>query len=117
MNDGKAVYTLRAKDVPVDGFWSVSVYNPYGYFQRNALNTYTFNNITARKETDGAINVQFGGCDGRGGANCIPTMPGWNYIVRLYRPRAEVLNGNWKFPEALPAGSKASAKSNFKSRH
>jgi len=23
--------------------------------------------------------------------------------VRLYRPRAEILNGTWKFPEAQPA--------------
>ena len=25
-------------------------------------------------------------------------MNGWNYTVRLYRPRAEILNGKWKFP-------------------
>ena len=37
-------------------------------------------------------------------ANCLPTMPGWNYMVRLYRPRAEILNGTWKFPEAQPVG-------------
>jgi hypothetical protein len=30
-------------------------------------------------------------------------MPGWNYMVRLYRPRAEILNGSWKFPDAYPA--------------
>ena len=35
--------------------------------------------------------------------NCLPTMPGWNYMVRLYRPRAAILNGSWKFPEARPA--------------
>jgi hypothetical protein len=29
-------------------------------------------------------------------------MPGWNYMVRLYRPRAEILNGQWTFPEAHP---------------
>jgi hypothetical protein len=29
-------------------------------------------------------------------------MPGWNYIVRLYRPRAQILDGTWKFPEARP---------------
>jgi hypothetical protein len=29
-------------------------------------------------------------------------MQGWNYWVRLYRPRAEVLEGKWKFPEAMP---------------
>jgi hypothetical protein len=27
-------------------------------------------------------------------------MNGWNYMVRLYRPRAEILNGTWRFPEA-----------------
>jgi len=29
-------------------------------------------------------------------------MPGWNYLVRLYRPRAEIVDGSWKFPEAQP---------------
>ena len=29
-------------------------------------------------------------------------MKGWNYMVRLYRPRAEILSGKWKFPEAHP---------------
>ena len=43
--------------------------------------------------------VQFGGCDGKI-PNCISTMNGWNYMVRLYRPRDEILGGKWKFPEA-----------------
>jgi len=30
--------------------------------------------------------------------------PGWNYIVRLDRPRAAILDGTWKFPEAQPLG-------------
>jgi hypothetical protein len=34
--------------------------------------------------------------------NCVPIMMGWNYMVRLYRPRAEVVGGRWKFPEAEP---------------
>lgn len=32
-NDGKTIYRLTAGDVPVDGFWSVSVYNAKGYFR------------------------------------------------------------------------------------
>jgi hypothetical protein len=32
----------------------------------------------------------------------VTTTAGWNYTVRLYRPRAEILNGGWKFPEAQP---------------
>jgi hypothetical protein len=27
-------------------------------------------------------------------------MKDWNYMVRLYRPRKEILDGTWKFPEA-----------------
>ncbi|HEX3601873.1 MAG TPA: hypothetical protein VHU84_17100 [Lacipirellulaceae bacterium] len=60
------------------------------------------NNVTAKRNADDAVNIQFGGCDGKT-PNCLPIMPGWNYIVRLYRPRAEILDGNWKFPDAQPA--------------
>jgi hypothetical protein len=98
-NDGASVYKLTVRDVPVDGFWSISVYNAEGYFQKNQYDAYTLNNITAKKSADGSIEVQFGGCDGKI-PNCLPTTPGWNYWVRLYRPRSEILNGNWKFPDA-----------------
>jgi hypothetical protein len=101
-NDGTTVYKLTVRDVPVNGFWSVSVYNAGGYFEKNPQNAYSTNNITAQKSPDGSIAIQFGGCDGKI-PNCIPIMKGWNYAVRLYRPRAEILNGEWKFPEPQPA--------------
>jgi hypothetical protein len=100
-NDGTTVYRLTVKDVPVDGFWSVSLYNAEGYYQSNPYNAYSLNNITAQKGSDGSVVVQFGGCDGKI-ANCLPTMLGWNYMVRLYRPRAEILSGGWQFPQAQP---------------
>jgi hypothetical protein len=99
-NDGKTVYRLTVKDVPVDGFWSVSVYNKDGYFEKNARNAYTVNNVTAKPNADGSVTIQFGGDEGA--PNCIPIMPGWNYVVRMYRPRKEILDGTWKFPEAQP---------------
>jgi hypothetical protein len=101
-NDGSTIYRLTVKDVPVDGFWSISLYNAEGYFQQNDLNAYSLNNVTAKKSADGSVAIQFGGCDGQI-PNCLPTMPGWNYMVRLYRPRAEILDGTWKFPEAQAA--------------
>ena len=97
-NDGKTIYKLDVKDVPVDGFWSISVYNAKGYFEPNPLNAYSLNNIIAKADEDGSILIQFGGCDGRI-ENCLPTPPDWNYLVRLYRPRPEILNGSWTFPE------------------
>ncbi|MGO7153325.1 DUF1254 domain-containing protein [Rhizobium leguminosarum] len=98
-NDGKTVYTLTVKDVPVDGFWSVSVYNKAGFYEKNGFDAYTLNNVTAKKDSSGGYHIQFGGCDGKI-PNCLPTVEGWNYMVRLYRPHEEILNGSWKFPEA-----------------
>jgi hypothetical protein len=100
-NDGKTNYSLNVRDVPVDGFWSITVYNADGYIQPNPMDRYNLNNLTAEKSPDGSITVQFGGCDGKI-RNCLPITPGWNYLVRLYRPRAEILNGRWAFPEAQP---------------
>jgi hypothetical protein len=101
-NDGKTVYKLHVTDVPVDAFWSVSVYNAAGYFEKNSYNAYSLNIITAKKDPNGAVTIQFGSCDGKT-PNCLPIMPGWNYTVRLYRPRPEILNGKWKFPDPEPA--------------
>lgn len=100
-NDGATVYRLKVGAVPVDAFWSVSLYNAEGYYEKNPYNAYSLNNITAKKSADGAVDIQFGGCDGKI-PNCLPVMKGWNYTVRLYRPRAEILSGRWKFPEPQP---------------
>lgn len=93
---------LTVRDVPVDGFWSVSVYNADGFFELNDRDAYSVNNITATPDDDGSITVHFGGC-GDGRPNCLPITDGWNYIVRLYRPRPEVLDGSWTFPSVEPA--------------
>lgn len=98
-NDGQATYALSVTDVPVDGFWSISVYNADGFFQKNDLGAYSLNSSTATTSADGSVAVRFGGCDGRV-ANCLPISRGWNYTVRLYRPRKQVVDGTWNFPDA-----------------
>lgn len=92
-----AEYQLTVRDVPVDGFWSITVYNAKGFIEPNDRGAYSVNNITATPNQDGSVTVHFGGC-GDGRLNCLPVMDGWNYIVRLYRPRAEILDGTWAFP-------------------
>jgi hypothetical protein len=115
LNDGTTVYRLTARDVPVDGFWSISVYDAAGYFEPNSRQTYSINSITAARSQDGSVTVQFGGWDDRT-PNCLPIMPGWNYMVRLYRPRAEILDGRWVFPIATPV-VKAQSRASHISRH
>jgi hypothetical protein len=100
-NDGKTVHKLTLKDVPIDGFWSVSTYNAKGFFEKNELNAYSFNNVTSKKNADGSITLQFGAC-GKATPNCMPVAEGWNYLLRLYRPRKAILDGTWKIPQAQP---------------
>ena len=94
-------YEITVGDVPVDGFWSISVYNAEGFFEPNDLGRYSVNDITAARNEDGTVTVRLGGC-GAGVENCIPLPEGWNYLVRLYRPRPEVLDGSWQFPGLRP---------------
>jgi hypothetical protein len=100
-NDGTTVYRLSVGEVPVDGFWSITVYNADGYFTANPQNAYSLNNITSQRGADGSVEVQLGGCDGSV-PNCLPITAGWNYLARLYRPRQEILDGSWTFPGATP---------------
>lgn len=93
-------YTLTVKDVPVDAFWSVSVYNKDGFFQANEYEAYSVNNISGTSNADGSFTIHFGGEPKN--VNYLPITEGWNYVVRLYRPRKGILDGTWTFPTVEP---------------
>lgn len=97
-------YALTLRDVPVDAFWSVSVYNEQGYFDPNPQGVYSVNSVTAVRDSDGAVTVRFAPQDDPAThPNTIPVPDRWNFLVRLYRPRPEVLDGTWTVPELRPA--------------
>jgi hypothetical protein len=93
-------YKVTVKDVPVDAFWSISVYDRDGYFQENEYNAYSVNNISGTPNADGSFTIHFGG-DPKS-VNYLPITEGWNYTVRLYRPRKDILDGTWSFPDVEP---------------
>jgi hypothetical protein len=99
INDGKTPYILKVKDVPVDGFWSISVYNKSGFFEKNPYNAYSINNFSAKKEKDGSYIIHFGGDPKQ--QNYLPITEGWNYTVRLYRAKEQILNDSWIFPSPV----------------
>jgi hypothetical protein len=90
-------FSLTVGDVPVDGFWSLSVYNKDGFFEKNEYDAYSVNNLTAEKSPDGSVTVNFGGSPQA--RNFLPITEGWNYVVRMYRPRLDIVEGRWTFPQ------------------
>jgi hypothetical protein len=34
--------------------------------------------------------------------NYLPITEGWNYAIRMYQPRKEILDGSWTFPKIEP---------------
>jgi len=96
-NDGKTAYSLTVKDVPVDGFWSIIIYNADGYMEKNEYNAYSINNISAKKNDDGSFTINFGGDPTQD--NYLYIVDGWSYMIRLYQPQQELLDGAWEFPK------------------
>ncbi|MDX6301717.1 MAG: hypothetical protein QOF53_2931 [Nocardioidaceae bacterium] len=100
-------YQINVEDVPVDAFWSVTLYNADGFFQKNDYDAYSVNNITGVKNDDGSVTVNLGGNGDQ--PNSLPLTEGWNYLVRMYRPRPEVLDGTWAFPALEAVGARVIA--------
>lgn len=96
-------YTLTFRDVPVDAFWSVSIYNRDGYFEPNPYDSFSANSVTSTPEADGSVVLLLAPEPGDA-PNHLYVMDGWNYTVRLYRPHPEVLDGTWAPPTPRPVG-------------
>jgi len=99
-NDGKRPHMVTVKNVPVEAFWSIAVYNVDGYLEANELGVNSYNNFSAKPNEDGSFTIHFGGDPES--VNYLPITEGWNYAVRMYEPRQEILDGSWIFPDVKP---------------
>jgi hypothetical protein len=90
----KEPQTLTLKDVPVNAFWSVTVYDDGGFVQTD---TYNVNSQFAKQNKDDSVTIHFGG-DPKAD-NYMETFDNWNFALRLYQPTKAYFDGSWKKPE------------------
>lgn len=104
---GENKYTLTfSKDQipPVTYFWSITMYSiPQRYLVSNPINRYSIGDRDKdlKYNQDGSLTLYLQasspGADKE--TNWLPCPEGkFNYIVRLYGPKASVTNGTWKQP-------------------
>ena len=104
-----AIHFDPGQTPPVDGFWSVTMYNEEKYFYDNPLNRYSIGEYTDGLKTnaDGSLDIyiqnQSPGVEKE--SNWLPSpADGFFMILRMYLPAEQVLNGTWTPPPVNIAG-------------
>ncbi|MDQ6432647.1 DUF1254 domain-containing protein [Mesorhizobium sp. LHD-90] len=100
-------YTVTfAKDAtpPVNGFWSLSIYNEHHFFVANSINRFSVGtkNKDLKSNPDGSLTIYVQAeepSDPVQRANWLPAPKGdFSLYVRAYWPKAEILEGSWTPP-------------------
>jgi hypothetical protein len=111
--DGLCKWSLRFAPgalPPVNEFWSITMYAlPERGLVPNAINRYSLGDRTPglKADPDGGLTIWFQhespGAERE--SNWLPTPRGpFYFVARLYGPRAEALNGQWKLPPLVKGG-------------
>lgn len=105
--DGGSRYRIRfapGRLPQVDAFWSITAYDDTGFMIPNAANRYSVGDRTPGliRDADGGVTIEVGAREpaNSGTANWLPVAAGAPFylMMRLYRPRAAVLDRTWVPP-------------------
>jgi hypothetical protein len=96
----------KGKTPPVDGFWSLTVYDAQHFFAPNELGRYSLGtkNKTLQFEADGSLTifVQQKSPGKEREANWLPAPSGnFSLYLRAYWPKTEVVDGTWSPPPVV----------------
>lgn len=105
--NGANTYTLtfaKGQTPPVDGFWSLTLYNTHHLFSPNQLNRYSLGtkNKNLKYNADGSLTlyVQSDSPGAEKETNWLPAPKNddFSLFIRAYWPKKEVLDSTWKPP-------------------
>jgi hypothetical protein len=81
-----------------NAFWSITVYGNDG-FMKSENNIINSSNV--QLNDDSTFTVYFGPKESCGDVpNRLDVSEGWNFLMRIYRPGASVLDGTYQLPQA-----------------
>jgi hypothetical protein len=103
LNNSNRYTVTFAKDgtPPVNGFWSLSIYNEHHFFIANPINRFSVGtkNKDLKPAADGSLTIYVQAdapTDAVQRANWLPAPKGdFSLYVRAYWPKAPVLDGSW----------------------
>jgi hypothetical protein len=96
-----------------NAFWSITVYGNDG-FMKSENNIVNSSNV--KLNADGTFTVYFGAENLCGVVpNRLDVTEGWNFLMRVYRPGASVLDGSYEMPKAVALQNKEVKASTFAS--
>ncbi|VTR75536.1 DUF1254 domain-containing protein [Cellulomonas hominis] len=109
---GDRTYTLTlAPPPPVDGFWSVTMYDvPDFFLVANPADRYSVGDRTPGlvRDRDGGLTITMSHsrpADPDAAANWLPAPEGpFRPVLRMYVPRAPVLDGTYRLPPVVRVG-------------
>lgn len=98
-HDPKICHKATYKVPENEAFWSITVYGNDG-FMKTENNIVNSSNV--KLNADGTFTVTFGSEELCGDVqNRLDVTEGWNFLMRVYRPGASVLDGSYKLPQAV----------------
>jgi len=92
---------------PVNGFWSLTLYNEHHFFEPNALKRYSLGtkNKSLKFGDDGSLTIyvqaETPGADKEANWLPAPKEGGFSLYIRAYWPKAEITDGSWTPPPVL----------------
>lgn len=110
--DGANLYEVTfpaGREPPVEGFWSLTLYNEHHFFHPNPLDRYSLGtrNKTLKRGADGSLTLYAGarspGADKE--SNWLPAPDGhFSLYIRAYWGKQPILDGSWQPPRIVRRG-------------